>query len=316
MNILIVNPATASAKKGNDVTSSRWKHHLEALGHTVTIASEYRPGDWDLLLALHAYKSAEAIETVASNHPSARIIVALTGTDVYRDLREEESTTESLERADDLVVLQELARREIPQPYRDKTHVVHQSVLNPPVSDKRPAPETESFQVLTVAHLRGVKDPLRLGYASRELPADSDIHAFLIGAVLEDDYEEKLREFDSSERFTYLGEKPREQTLQYIKGADVLVVPSRLEGGANVVTEAISSETPIIASDIPGNRGLLGDDYPGYFPVDDTEALRNLLVKCEKNPDFYGNLKDRITSLKPRVTPDHERAQWKDVLQS
>lgn len=316
MNILLINPATSSARKGNHVTSDRWKRRLETLGHTVHVQSSYTEGDWDALVALHAYKSLGSIEDFTQHHPDARVIVALTGTDVYRDLDEKPETRQSLELADELVVLQELARNELPEELRDKAHVVHQSVENRPETGVRPNGTADNFIALTVAHLRDVKDPLRLAYAVERLPDDSTVKAYHLGAVLEDDYHEQLEEVESSARFKYLGEKPRDTILEFMKGADVLVVPSRLEGGANVVSEAIAVGTPVLASDIPGNRGLLGDDYPGYFPVGDTEALTELLIECERRNGLMHQLQEHINAFKKRVEPSHEQAQWRDVLQS
>lgn len=316
MNILLINPATSSARKGNHVTSDRWKHHLEELGHRVQVESSYTARNWDALVALHAYKSQNFISEFSRNHPDARLIVALTGTDLYRDLKEKPETEKSLELADNLIVLQNLARREIPPEYRDKIRVVHQSVQEVPENGSRLASTPSEFVALTVAHLRDVKDPLRLAHAVEELPEDSGIKAYHLGAVLEDEYHDKLERFKSFERFEYRGQKPRETILAFMKGADVLVVPSRLEGGANVVSEAIAVGTPVLASEVPGNRGLLGKDYPGYFPVGNTEALRKLLLECERDDGLLERLRKHVEALNNRVQPSHERAQLRDVLQS
>ncbi|MFB6346798.1 MAG: selenoneine biosynthesis selenosugar synthase SenB [bacterium] len=316
MKILLVNPATTDTRKGNHVTSDRWTRHLEDLGHTVSVHHQYKPGDWDALVALHAYKSAADIEQFANEHPDQLLIVALTGTDVYRDLEQEPRTKESLDYADRLITLQPLARNNVPEQYQHKIHVVHQSVSVDGISPQRPELVDEGFFALSVAHLRDVKDPLRLGYATQDLPDESAIHAYHLGATLEDRYEEELQKLEASGRFHYLGERPRDDTLEFIKGADVLVISSRLEGGANVVTEAISLGTPVLASDIPGNRGLLGDDYPGYFPVESTDELRDLLLRCESNRDFLHRLQTEIDNLQSLALPKTERAEWKDVLQS
>lgn len=316
MNILLVNPATSDTRKGNHVTSDRIIHHLSELGHTVTLGSNYTEGDWDCLIALHAYKSAGTVEAFVEHHPEARTILMLTGTDVYRDLNGEPETLRSIERADTLVLLQPLAREELPPGHRDKARVVHQSVLHPPSTGKRPDGSDDKFVALSAAHLRDVKDPLRLAYAARELPESSSVKAYHLGGILEDSYRDKLESIKSCSRFEYLGEKPRKRTLEYIKGADVFVITSRLEGGANVVSEAISAGTPVLASDIPGNRGLLGEDYPGYFPVGDTNRLTELLLECEQNGKFRNQLSEAIFALRNIVDPEHERAQWKDVLQS
>jgi putative glycosyltransferase (TIGR04348 family) len=315
LEILLVNPASTETRKGNHVTSDRWAHHFETLGHQVKVETDYQPGDWDVMVALHAYKSAGAIRTFEREHPHAQLVVALTGTDVYRDLQREESARDSIRRADDLVLLQPLARKQLPDDLTARTHVVSQSVLDPPDRAERPGNDREHFVALSVAHLRDVKDPLRLGHAVRDMPADSHVKAYHFGGFLDESYRSTVEELERSGRFEYLGEVPRDRVLASIRGSDVLVISSRLEGGANVVTESILLGTPVLASDIPGNRGLLGNDYPGYFPVGDTEALRELLVRCSTERDFYRRLKDQLAELKDQYSPAKERAQWENVLQ-
>jgi glycosyltransferase involved in cell wall biosynthesis len=53
--------------------------------------------------------------------------------------------------------------------------------------------------------------------------------------------------------------------------ADRLVLSSKSEGGANVISEAVMASVPVIASRIPGTVGLLGENYPGYFEFGDTD---------------------------------------------
>jgi len=85
-----------------------------------------------------------------------------------------------------------------------------------------------------------------------------------------------------------------------------MVISSWMEGGAHVVSEAIALGVPVIASDIPGNRGLLGDDYLGYYPVGNEVELASLLFRAETMPDFYSALKKQIDTLKDLVSPDRE----------
>jgi glycosyltransferase involved in cell wall biosynthesis len=87
-----------------------------------------------------------------------------------------------------------------------------------------------------------------------------------------------------------------------------------LEGGANVVSEAIAAGVPVLSTLISGSVGILGADYPGYFPVRDTHALCLLMRQAETEPAFYGALKRRIDDLKPLVDPERERASWQALL--
>ena len=77
----------------------------------------------------------------------------------------------------------------------------------------------------------------------------------------------------------------------------------------------IACSVPVISSRISGSIGLLGEDYPGYFPVGDTQALTDLLVRLEAESAFYDELKTWCERLKPIVDPNRERQSWKQLLQ-
>ena len=74
-------------------------------------------------------------------------------------------------------------------------------------------------------------------------------------------------------RYRWLGALSQAAARRAIARARALVHMSRMEGGANVVIEAVRSGVPVLASRIDGNVGLLGADYDGYFPVGDAAAL-------------------------------------------
>ena len=71
---------------------------------------------------------------------------------------------------------------------------------------------------------------------------------------------------------------------------------------------------PATPLDSPMYRGLLGDDYPGYFPVRDEQALADLLLKAETDPEFLQDLESRVARLAARFTPDREQASLEQAL--
>ena len=87
-----------------------------------------------------------------------------------------------------------------------------------------------------------------------------------------------------------------------------------MEGGANVISEAVVDGTPVIASRIPGSVGLLGDDYAGYFPVGDTESLMELLMRAESDATFYRLLRQQCASRARLFRPEEERQRWRLLL--
>lgn len=84
-------------------------------------------------------------------------------------------------------------------------------------------------------------------------------------------------------------DKPAIQAL--MNRCRAMVISSVMEGGANVVSEACRAGLPVVASDISGNVGLLGDDYPGYFPVGNDTELARMLQRAEDSPVFWVNSK-------------------------
>ncbi len=308
----MICPAPPGSLYGNRVTALRWARILRKLGRRLTIAQSYRGEPCDLLIALHARRSADAALEFHERHPNKPLIVALTGTDVYRDIRRSRKAQQTLEIATRLVVLQPLAIEELPAAARGKARVIYQSVR--PAKGRR-AGSAGFFDVCVLGHLRSVKDPFRAAWASRRLPPESCIRVLHAGKAMDERMARLARaEGKRSPRYHWLGEIPRWKARRLIRSSRVMVLSSRLEGGANVISEALVDGTPVLASRIPGSVGLLGADYPGYFPVADTAALARLLARAESDPRFYAELKARCNRLAPLFRPAREQAAWKRLL--
>src|SRR5579872_1169543 len=162
MLIRMVCPAPPGSLYGNRVTALRWAGILRSLGHRVVITNDYRDERCDLLIALHARKSAGAVLRFHARRAAAPLVVALTGTDVYHDLARSRLAQKALEAADKIVTLQPLAARELEPHLRRKVRVIYQSAE--PTSGVR-RKSRQFFDVCVAAHLRPVKDPLRTAYA-------------------------------------------------------------------------------------------------------------------------------------------------------
>jgi glycosyltransferase involved in cell wall biosynthesis len=111
----------------------------------------------------------------------------------------------------------------------------------------------------------------------------------------------------SNPRYRWLGEVPRWKARRLLARSRLLVQSSFIEGGANVVSEALAAGVPVVASDIPGNLGMLGEGYPGYYPVGDEAALARLLYRAETDGGFYTLLRDRCAARAYLVQPERER---------
>jgi putative glycosyltransferase (TIGR04348 family) len=265
------------------------------------------------MIALHARRSFASVDQFRRRHPERPLIVALTGTDLYGDIRTDPSAKQSMELASCLVLLQPMGLAELPEHLRARARVIHQSVRRPPGEFP---PRRGVFEVCVLGHLRPVKDPFRAALASRLLPASSLIRIVHVGAALSEEMHERARsEILSNPRYRWLGELPRWKALRVLARSRLLVLSSIMEGGANAISEAVASSVPVLASRIPGSMGLLGEEYPGYFPVGDAEALAKLLARAESDPRYYQALKEWCARLAPLVDPDGERRAWESALQ-
>ena len=315
--IVIVSPAGAGTRTGNRTTTLRWARILRRLGHLVHLTRCWDGRPCDLLIALHALKTHDSIQRFSAEHPAKPLVVALGGTDLYRDLRRSRRATHSLELASRLVVLQPLAVKALPARFRSKVRVIYQSVASAGRAIPRRAdPDRRGpFRICVIGHLRALKDPFRVALAVRCLSDSSNARVLQIGGAMTPAMEKRARAEEArNSHYRWMGSLPRSRTLRLLRQSNLLVIPSLMEGGANVVGEAVSLSVPVIASRIPGNVGLLGQDYPGYFRPRDTRGLAALLQRSETDPRFLRKLIALCNKRRPLFRPPRESRAWKDLL--
>lgn len=312
MRITIATPIAATRRTGNRATATRWAGFLTELGHEVRINP---PPDvaTDALIALHAWRSAEVVARFRSDYPGRPIVVVLTGTDLYHFLAAEPSSTlQTLERADRLVGLHDRVAAALPQRFWPKLQIIHQSARG---RAERVAPLPDAFEILVVGHLRTEKDPFRTAFAARRLPECSAIRVIHLGAAHEPVWADAARsEMQENPRYVWLGDLPPARVRRLMARARLMVLSSHSEGGANVISEALVSGLPVLASRIDGSVGLLGEDYPGYFPVSDTAALADLLWRAEAEPAFLARLAASCAARAPLFQPDRERERLNALM--
>jgi putative glycosyltransferase (TIGR04348 family) len=305
-SVVIVSPANAKANNGNWHTAARWARFLSP-DYAVKIVERWSINDAmpQVMLALHARRSAESIAQFRHERPHGGLVLALTGTDVYGDIHSDASAQRSLALADRLILLQPNALTELPVRHHHKCDVVFQSA--PTLTHAAPA--ARHFDVVQVGHLRHEKDPFTPITALRLLPAASRIRLKQIGTALDAHHSDTLAVVLANEpRLRWLGGLSRAQTRQHIKRARLLVIASRMEGGANVIVEAVTAGTPVIASHISGNIGMLGEDYPGYFPFGDAAACAALMARAETDSRFMKQLTAACAKRAKLFAPEREAA--------
>jgi len=314
MHITLITPAAPSSRAGNRTTAVRWRDILKGLGHRVDVSTRYEGENADLMVALHAWRSADSIVAFDRRFPDRPLIVAITGTDAYRFIHTHpEATMRSIRLADRLIGLHDLIAETLPPEQRHKMRVIYQSAE--PVG--RREPYRRFLHVSVIGHLRDEKDPLRPAFAARELPAASRIQVHQYGKAHTPEWAALAEaEVERNPRYHWHGEIPRHRLRQVYRRTHVVVLPSVMEGGANVISEAIVAGVPIIASDIDGSVGLLGSDYPGYYPVGDAAALAESLQRLERDPAFVTELMSYGERLRPRFSPEHETEAWASLLAS
>lgn len=303
--ILIVTPYTARTNNGNWQTASRWARMLRG-PFDVRIAQAWHPADPapDLLIALHARRSAAAVEAFARAFPQRPRLVVLTGTDLYRDIATDATAKRSLQRATRLVALNRCAADALPAQLRPKLDIVLQSA-EPIV----PRPKSRAFTVVVAGHIRDEKNPQLVWRVARDWPPQVPLRLLHIGAALQPELGRQARQVEREQPlYRWRGARPRSALRRRVATAHLLLHPSHMEGGSLAIIEALTAHTPVIASRVPGNVGLLGASYPGLFDADDAAAATALIERTATDTRFAARLARYCARLARQFTPEREQA--------
>lgn len=184
-----------------------------------------------------------------------------------------------------VVVSQALQRRltdEYPQ-HAEKLHMIPNGVGEAFLALPLPKMQTDSLRLIFVGSLIPRKSVSTLIRALALLPLH---HTLTI--VGEGPEEDALRDLCDSlglaDRVTFLGQKHPEELPGLLAESDVLVLPSLSEGRPNVILEALAAGRAVVASDIDGNRELIGQDERGLlFPPGDVHALTDRLQRLDSS---------------------------------
>jgi len=309
MKIALITPAGPRSRNGNRHTAMRWAGMLRALGHSVPVARVWDGRPADAMIALHARRSHASIAGFRERHPDKPLVVVLTGTDLYRDIRSDRRARASLDLADRLVVLQEMGRLELPRRHRRKTRVIYQSA-----ESRAPSPRRRS-RIAVLGHLREEKDPFRAALALAHLGDLPDIEVVHLGEALSRDMAREARRLMKVDaRYRWLGGVSHGAAMRWLARSGVVVLSSRMEGGANVICEAAAAGVPALASRVSGNIGMLGGGYPGLYRLADERALARLIRRAATDPAYYARLKRLTASRRRLFLPSAEKAALRALV--
>jgi glycosyltransferase involved in cell wall biosynthesis len=200
------------------------------------------------------------------------------------------------------VVLNELGARSLPPALRTRSVVVVQSA-----EPLAPVAKTRGFTIAVVGHLRDEKNPQLVWRALDGWPQDVPLRVLHAGRALDPALgREATRRAARDARYQWLGDQPRGRLRRRVAASQVLLHPSHMEGGALAIIEAITAGTPVIASRVDGNVGLLGANYPGLFPPDDADAARALLLRAATEPRFMVRLQRACRARARLFAPERE----------
>lgn len=315
-HILILSPASARENNGNWQTASRWLRMLAGAGLRVTLARDWHASQAapDLLVALHARRSAPSLAAFAQAHPGRPSLLVLTGTDLYRDIHQAgadgAAARASLGHATALVVLQPQGLDELAPAARARARVIYQSA-----PALRPArPRAGSCDIAMIGHLREEKDPLTFMRAASLVTAPA-VRMLHVGGALDPALGDAARATQAgTPRYRWLGALPHMPARRQLARCRAMAICSRMEGGANVIIEAVTSGVPVLASDVGGNRGMLGADYAGLFPAGDAAALAALIDRVAGDPRFHRQLLRQCAARRRLFAPERERAALRDLV--
>jgi len=295
------------------------------LGHEVIpIAAELPIGcEAEMLVALNAWRSAEAVLAFKECNPTGQVVIKVTGTELSRDPQSTEwlLANNTIKAAEVLVFSQPQAQRIAEAQFGDleaKSHLIYPSTEVPlELNHQRDWQKQEGrkLSIILAGNAREEKNPAflsRLQESSNDLENRISVKWFGEADTCSRSIFKELKQ--SAKWFQWKGGLTQKELWEEMTQADLLLNVSSEEGGANAICESISMGLPVLASRIPGNVGLLGEDYPGYFGLNDPQQLQDLIDQIHEEQDFYALLGEAVNQRAALFSYENERLAWEDLF--
>ena len=311
MKINVCTGYPLHSPRGNTTTAYRIVERLQQAGHQATAMHTDTPPAADAQISLHVLKTAAASAYFAKNN-SGRLFICLTGTDMNGGFEQNPKLSEqTIGLAEKLIVAHPACLPQIPNRWQSKTVVIYPSVTLPELD----AIETPALPLFTcIGHLRPIKAPHLMHSAIQKIPQADLIAASLGNAYDVTDGQQALLNARQDGRYRWHAGFDRKTALEWMNASLATINSSLSEGGANTVMEAIQLRVPVLATDIPGNRGFLGDDYEGYFETGRSDQLAELMSRCLEQTDFVERLKSQLDQRRPLFSIERESEQLSKLI--
>ena len=158
------------------------------------------------------------------------------------------------------------------------------SQFRPDLAGRRFGPEG-SFEILSTRNWEEIYDVETLARAFASLDPNLDVHLVLCGSGSREGELRSILEGHTDEgRVIWAGRLSQAELPAVYRGADLYVSTSKSDGSSVSLLEAMACATPVLVSDIPGNREWV-EDSEHRFPVGDVAALAASLRSLVQSPD-------------------------------
>jgi glycosyltransferase involved in cell wall biosynthesis len=122
---------------------------------------------------------------------------------------------------------------------------------------------------------------------------DNGIKLVIAGGTGAPDYLEALHAQADPARVCFVGHLAGKDLAEIFSNAYAFVLPSYIEGMSMALLEAMAYRLPVVVSDIPENRAVVGD-HGAYFVARDVDDLLRSLVQLTEAPAFAAEQASRL----------------------
>jgi len=184
--------------------------------------------------------------------------------------------------------------------------------------DNLPKETTRKYekQIVYAARLSKEKGILDVLIMAEKLPID--VHLLILGSGVEE--ENVLDLCKKKSNIHYLGYQDKQKTIEIIRGSDILIQPSLMEGGTSyTLLESMACKTPIICTDVGGGKDLLHHMENAYLikpqsPDELFNAVMELISDDQKRNKLAENAYNSILKYDWKVIGQMYLKLYNEIL--